>query len=251
MEKQLRILVVDDDAAIRDLFKRILSSKDYTVITADDGEMAVESAKKDNFDVVFLDMRMPKMDGLETFRALKDLYPDINIVIMTGFAEYEKIDLAISEGAIESLRKPFDVKTIKASIAKATQADEKKLINVLVVDDDPVIRKLFEQLKDPQKYSITTTEDAEQALELLEQTFFDVAFLDIVLPGKSGISLCEDINVLYPLTKVILCSGYEEKFKIMEKKVVKRPVSTLKKPFDIHKIREILENIKSNRSAEL
>jgi CheY-like chemotaxis protein len=114
-----KILVVDDEPVICRLFSRILTDKGYEVDRAANGLEAVKKAKEEDFDLVFLDIVMPKMDGLETCRALKALKPDLPIVIMTGYAVEEKIHEALRLGAIECVRKPFDIDAIVEVIKRA------------------------------------------------------------------------------------------------------------------------------------
>ncbi len=101
--QRTRILVVDDEKVIRDLFTRVLRAQDVQVTTVESGEEAVDKIRKEPFDVVFLDMVMPGMDGLETFKVLKQIKPEIAIVMMTGFAVEHKIKEALSLDSFDYL----------------------------------------------------------------------------------------------------------------------------------------------------
>ena len=241
--KKLNILVADDDVSIRELFPLILGPMKHTVYTAENGAKAIEIAKRHSVDVAFVDMRMPVMDGLETFRELKKIYPNIIVVLITGYADQEEIDTAIREGAIDCIPKPFNISQIREFIGKTVHIEQGKNIRILVVDDAPGVRNLFSEMGITSNHSVKTVHDAESALKLLEKERFDVTFLDVILPGMSGIELCEKINQLYPHTQVVLYTGYPDKKEVIKVKVGKGAVHALEKPFSVREIREILQVI--------
>lgn len=118
MAKVKNILVVDDEKVIRDLFKRVLGLKGYSVTVAESGKKAVEKLKKEEFNIAFIDIVMPEMDGVETFKAIKEINPEITGVMMTAFAVHDKIEKAAQHGAIDYLYKPFDIVEIMTIIGK-------------------------------------------------------------------------------------------------------------------------------------
>lgn len=107
--KSLRILVVDDEAPVRDLFNQALKAMGHEVFCVGDGYSAIERIKKDPFNAIFLDMVMPGMDGIETLKIIRELDPDLPIIMMTGFAVEVKMDEALALGALDCIYKPFDV----------------------------------------------------------------------------------------------------------------------------------------------
>lgn len=118
MTSPIKILVVDDEQVMRDLFTRVLKLKGYSVTTVDSGKEAVEKVKTEEFDIAFIDVVMPEMDGVETFRAIKKVNPKVHVVMMTGFAVEDKIKEAMQNGAIDYLYKPFDIVEIMTVIGK-------------------------------------------------------------------------------------------------------------------------------------
>jgi len=108
MPKTYKVFVIDDEQVIRNLFTRILTVKGHEVISVDNGKDALQKVMEQSFDIVFTDIVMPGSDGITTFKALRKLKPDLPIVIMTGFAVEDKIEEAISLGAMDYLYKPFD-----------------------------------------------------------------------------------------------------------------------------------------------
>jgi two-component system, NarL family, response regulator LiaR len=105
--KKIRILVVDDESVVREGVVAILSlQRDVEVVgEAADGIQAVQLAKKSKPDVVLLDLVMPKQDGLDTIPVLKEILPESRILVLTSFAESEKVYQAIKSGALGYLLK--------------------------------------------------------------------------------------------------------------------------------------------------
>lgn len=110
------ILVVDDEPGMRALFSFMLGAKGFEVRTASNGEEALKNVKSSPYDLVFLDVRMPYMNGVEVLRALKELRPSIAVVMMTGYAVEQLLNEAISAGAKGYLRKPFTIEELMNSI---------------------------------------------------------------------------------------------------------------------------------------
>lgn len=105
--KKIRILVVDDESVVREGVVAILSyQKDFEVVgEAENGVQALELARKTKPDVILLDMVMPKQDGLATIPKLKDILPDARILVLTSFAEADRVYQTIKAGALGYLLK--------------------------------------------------------------------------------------------------------------------------------------------------
>ncbi|HRS90508.1 MAG TPA: response regulator [Candidatus Marinimicrobia bacterium] len=106
---QSHILVVDDDKTIRMLCKEILEEAGYKVTLAADGEEALEKMDYDDFDLYLVDMVMPKMDGLELMKKIKQKQPLAVVMILTGFSSIEGAIKAVHAGAFQYLSKPINI----------------------------------------------------------------------------------------------------------------------------------------------
>lgn len=104
------ILVVDDDADICDTLTKILKQQGYDVLTANSGEEAITMAQSKSYQMAFIDVKLPNIDGLETLLRLKEINPDLMVIMMTGFRNEVKdaLDKAQAASAITCLYKPFD-----------------------------------------------------------------------------------------------------------------------------------------------
>lgn len=105
--KPKNILVADDEEIIQELFTAVLSRKGHKITTVANGADAVEYVKKNKYDLIFLDIRMPKMDGFQAFKKIRKIAPDIKIIMMSGYTTDNIMDKAVALGAVEKLKKPF------------------------------------------------------------------------------------------------------------------------------------------------
>lgn len=106
------VLVVDDDATIRDLLKEVISAQGYRVVTVESGEEAVEQVKKRHFHLIFLDMTLPRMSGAEALSAIKAEDERAVVVVITGYRDNHMALEMTSLGARLLISKPFQIKDI-------------------------------------------------------------------------------------------------------------------------------------------
>lgn len=107
--KEHRILVIDDNKDFADVFCDILRANDYKAESCYGGAQAVELAKNNDFDIMFLDIRMPEMDGIQTLKEIKKIRPETTVIMMTGYSVDEMVHKAIEEKASEIIYKPFEI----------------------------------------------------------------------------------------------------------------------------------------------
>ena len=105
-ERDFNVLVVDDDEDVGYLFERLLGGP-QEVTVATDGYDALEKAKGKKFDLIFIDVRLPGMDGVETLKRLKEVAPDAVVIMMSGHEVSDEVREAFSAGAQDFLAKPF------------------------------------------------------------------------------------------------------------------------------------------------
>ena len=111
-----RILAVDDEAVVLDSFRRILVLEGYNIDTVQTGPEALSLVRRNDYDFVFTDLKMPDMDGVEVVKAVKHLRPDVDMAVITGYGTIETAVETMKSGAAEYVQKPFTAEELSTFI---------------------------------------------------------------------------------------------------------------------------------------
>jgi len=132
MFSQARILVIDDDESMRDSCRQALSRKASRVEVAEDGLSGLEILAKEAFDLVILDLKMPGLSGMEVLNRIKQEYPEVVVIVITGYATVESAVEAMRHGAYDFLPKPFTPESLRTIVERALDTRELVLENILL-----------------------------------------------------------------------------------------------------------------------
>ncbi len=161
------ILVIDDDATSRELAKRILSKKNYSVITAESGKKGIELAKEYNPEIIVLDVLMPEMDGWQVLEQLKQ-DPDTSAIPVIMQSMLSERELGLSLGASDYLIKPIDkeklTKTVKSFLPERSAG---KLL--LVTEDASALGEAIKEALTESEWDIIRTADLDKAELLIKE----------------------------------------------------------------------------------
>ena len=116
-----RILVVDDDLGMRDLLEIMLTQEDYEVACCGDPNKALQRVQKEQFDLVITDLKMPRMDGIEFLKQVKEVKPETQVILITAFASGNTALSAMKEGAYDYIEKNFDIDELKRIVHEAME----------------------------------------------------------------------------------------------------------------------------------
>jgi two-component system, NtrC family, response regulator HydG len=241
-----KILVVDDEKVVRDFLSRLFLLKGITAMTSDSGFQAIEIMKKEDFDFVFLDVRMPGMDGVQTLKELKKIRPATKYVMMTGYSVDDLLEEAKKENILASIKKPFDINQIIAFVTEKAQQSHAEKVSILVIDDDENILVFFQKLLADKLYHLNVINSADLALEKIRSQDFDLIFLDVFLGKSNGIELYSRIREIKPNIQVIFITGNMDEIKDDIKKLDVR--GCIFKPFEIDQILNEIDKVKSEKS---
>ena len=145
----MKILVIDDEKYIRHSMQEILMDEGYTVDLAEDGSVGVEMLMKEHYDVVFCDIKMPVMDGMEVLAKINEAQIETSVVMISGHGDIDTAVECIKSGAFDFIQKPLDLNRIlitvknatdKASLVKETKTLKKKVYGgvQMVGDSEPI-----------------------------------------------------------------------------------------------------------------
>ena len=112
MASSINVLVVDDEEIMRNLFYDILKDEGYNVTTMSNGQEAGDMAREQFFDIAFLDVHMPIMDGIKTLNLFREITPKTAVVMMDSMPEFVEEDPR-KKGAVACIKKPFNIDEIK------------------------------------------------------------------------------------------------------------------------------------------
>ncbi len=114
-----KILVIDDEAIVRVSCERVLKPEGYHVVVTPKGTEAIGMLENEQFDLVLTDLKMPDMDGLEVLKTIKSKWPDMIVIIITGYGTISTAVQAMKLGAYEYIEKPFTPEDILNAVNKA------------------------------------------------------------------------------------------------------------------------------------
>lgn len=114
------ILIVDDNINLTKTMSFILKRKGFSVTTAHDGLEAIDKVKEQSFAIVFMDIKMPQMNGVEAYKRIKKINPEMIVVMMTAYAVEDQVQEALQEGANGIIYKPLDLDTVVSLVHEAT-----------------------------------------------------------------------------------------------------------------------------------
>ena len=117
--RQIKILIIDDEKVVADILKDFLSDKEKSVDVCYSGLAGIESIQKNFYDLIIVDLVMPKVGGLDILRYAKKTNPDVLVIIITGHASLETAVMAIKEGAYDYIRKPCKLEEIRIVVENA------------------------------------------------------------------------------------------------------------------------------------
>lgn len=123
VEKKLSccILLVDDEANVRTVFSDVLKRAGYRVKAVENGHKAIKEVEKKTYNLALVDLRMPKMDGIEVLENIKKRKPKIPVIIYTGYGSVTTAVEAMRKGASDYLNKPFSPEELKLAIKKVLE----------------------------------------------------------------------------------------------------------------------------------
>ena len=242
MEKRTNILIVDDNISLAKTTSLILKRKGYEVTTAPDGLAAIKKMKERPFDLIFMDIKMPLMDGVQTYRKIKKIRPETIVIMMTAYAVENLVAEALKEGAYGIIYKPLDIEKMISLIEKSRKKKQGALI--LIVDDDPGTCTTLKNILLKKGYRISIAHDGEKAVTMAQEKTHDIILIDLKLPTINGLEVYLKIKEIDHKLVAIMMTGYrQEMTDLVEEALNNDAYTCIFKPLDIEKLLMLVEKI--------
>ena len=234
-----KILIVDDEKDLAYVLSDILKLEGHQITSVLDGYKAIEEIKKAHYDLILMDIRLPGINGVETFIQIKEIDPEVKVVMMTGFSVEDLIEKALREGAYACIHKPFDLQKVIGLVQKVI-IENKKVI--LIANGDGRTREEVKTalIKD---YSVYTAKDGNEAMVKLQDKHYQCILLNLQLPWINGLSILKQAKELYPDVVVIVMTEYDLP-EMVNKARELSAYAVIKKPIDIKALILLLKEAK-------
>src|SRR5262245_10306484 len=198
-----RILVVDDEPDTCANLSDILTEQGYQVDIAHDGLAALESVKKNEYDVALLDLKMPGIDGLELYRRIRTISAATVAIVVTAYASSATATSVLGAGAWKILPKPVNLPQLLGFVGQALNQPL-----VLVVDDDrELCDSLWELFRD-RAYRVCLAHDVAEAERRLDERNFQVVIVDMKLPSGDGTQVLDCVRRANPESRSVVITGF-------------------------------------------
>lgn len=234
------ILIVDDEINFAHSIVKILKLKKFDVSQANNGLEAVELIKKERYDIIFLDIRMPRMNGVEAFKRIKAVSPKTLVVLMTAYTKDELIKEALNQGVLKVLFKPFDIKEMISIINNYTLFKNNCF---LIVDDNQSFANSFRKNLEKLNYKCQIAYNGKQAIELINKNNFNIVFMDIKLPDLNGVDLLLKLMDIKKDIFVVMITAYRDENGMpnqIQQALDNNAFSCLFKPFEFSQVVNII-----------
>jgi CheY-like chemotaxis protein len=224
------ILIVDDNLPVLDLLDKVLALERYEVLQASDGRQALEVLSGQPVDMVITDIDMPGMGGIELLREIRDRYPSLTVLAMSGNFDPHQ---AIQAGFDAFLCKPFKIGSVLEVVADLLHRKRKK---VLIVDDMKEMRTVVRNLIEKLGYCGLEAGNGIEAIEILDREKVDLVISDCSMPFLNGSDLIAETQRRFPGLPVIVASA---SFKPEDLPLLK-PFGYLHKPYRLDDLRQLV-----------
>lgn len=240
----IRVFIVDDDLDLAESLSIALEGTGCEVETAHSGEEAVRIFREKDFDIAFMDVKLPGMNGVESFLEIKKIKPGVKVVMMTGYSVEQLLEQALENGAWGVLHKPIDMKKLLETLKNVGEQ------GVLVVDDDPDFVSSTHDFLTSRGYRVFVASNGEEAIKSLNSKAIDVLILDLRMPILNGLETCIELKRQGHFIPTIIVTAFADEEKKALDDICLMPVcGLLKKPFDPKELIDAIERMKKCRSV--
>ena len=202
------ILIVEDDASLREYVATALKGLGYKVYEAADGEEAVAIVQKqrDRIDLLITDVVMPKMSGRDLAEVLAPLAGRMRVLYVSGYTENAIVQHGVLYPGLNFLAKPFGPEQLGAKIREVLETPVRRR-SILIVDDEPAVRDLLGTRLMEADYEVSAAADGAEAVSIARRKPVDLLITDLVMPEQEGLATIKYFRENLPHVPIIAISG--------------------------------------------
>ncbi len=247
MEIKANILIVDDNKSMCKTMFFVLKRKGYTVAIANSGIEAIEKVKKEPFDIIFMDIKMPFMNGVDTYKIIKKTQPETVVIMMTAYTVEDLVKEALKEGVYDIIYKPLDIEKVLSTIEKVNEI--KKGAFILIVDDDPGIGITLRNILVKSGHKVGIAHAGEEAITMAQKREYNILFIDMKLPTINGLETYLVIKKINPEIVTIIMTAYRQEMNELVQEALNNSAYTcLYKPLDLAEMLKLINEILTRRN---
>jgi two-component system, NtrC family, response regulator HydG len=241
----MRVFIIDDDRDHAESIADVLTMRGFETELAFSGEAGLARFREAEFDIVFMDVKLPGMNGVETFFEFRKIKPDVKVMLMTGFSLEQLIAQAVENGALGVLRKPFEIRDLLDVLDQV-----KPRGMVLVADDDPEFAASLEPILRQQGYSVEIVASGPEAVEKASREGVNCLILDLKMPVLSGLEVYLALKEAGRSVPTIFVTGFPGERHLALARL-ERPLDqdVLMKPFDPADLLTAIETVMRGQNA--
>ena len=236
----LKIFVVEDDMDFAEGLAETLEIEGHEVEIAHSGEEAIARFQEKDFDLTFMDVKLPGKNGVESFLEIRALKPEARVMMMTGYSLQHLLDEAMNGGALGVLKKPFDIDealNLVSSVGKGSK--------VLLVEDDADYGGLVKEMLEKNGHWVKHCTKGPDAIEICRDGGIDVVFLDLRLNGITGLDVFKEIRALNEKLPIIVITAFaDEEFKAIAEMKSMALANVISKPAHPDQLLDCINSLK-------
>jgi two-component system, NtrC family, response regulator HydG len=239
----MRVFIIDDDRDHAESVADVLAMRGFECELAFSGEAGLARFRESAFDIVFMDVKLPGMNGVETFFEFRKLRPGVKVMLMTGFSLEQLVAQAVENGALGVLRKPFAMQELLDVLEQV-----KPRGMVLVADDDPEFAASLEPILTQNGYRVKIAKTGDEALALASHDGLDCLILDMRMPVLGGIEVYLRLKHAGRSVPTIFVTGFPaERNAALARLAHPLDQDILMKPFDPAELLAALDAVMAGR----
>jgi two-component system, NtrC family, response regulator HydG len=246
MSSQGSVMVVDDDKGMTETLSDILTDRQYSVEIANSGFEAIEKVKIHAYDMILMDMKMPGISGLATYREIKKIRPGAVVMLMTACTVQEIVATALKEGVYGIMYKPIDIGNLQQFI-KIT----KRGALILFVDVELATSQMLIDALRQAGYRIAYAKGQKEARDFIQSTDYDLVFIEVKMDILNGLETYKTLNEIKSNINIIITIKQQEELQDLNQVLDDGTGMFIYKPFKPDQITKLLERIKARRNEDI